>query len=212
MENDLLRFDKKKTLVFIDCETLNLCLNFCQNLPWQVAMIKTVGGVKIDERDFLIKWDTNLKISEDARRITRYPEELIKTTGKKFTDVFDTIRDWLDSSDYIVGHNILGFDIYLIKEMYKLSGYPSDHLVHKFLDTNCLAKGIKFNIPKMAKESLVEYQYKMLHTSKKGVKTNLTALGKDYSIEHDYDNLHNAIIDLELNIKVWNKLKFQIDI
>ena len=71
METDLLRFDKTKTLVFIDCETLNLCLNFCQNLPWQIAMLKTVGGKVTDSRDFLIKWDTKLKISEDARRITR---------------------------------------------------------------------------------------------------------------------------------------------
>ncbi len=191
---------------------MNLCLNFCQNLPWQIAMLHTVGGKKVDERDFLIKWETNLKISDDARRITRYPEQLIQTTGKKFDDIFDTVRDWLDSADYIVGHNILGFDLYLIKEMYLLKGLRSNHLVDKILDTNCLAKGIKYGIPKLQKESLVEYQYKLLHTYKKGIKTNLTALGKDYNIDHDYDNLHNAIIDLELNLKVWNKIKFQVEI
>ena len=136
MENELLRFDKSKRLVFIDCETLNLCLNFCQNLPWQIAMLDTVGGKKIDERDFLIKWDTNLKISEDARRITRYPEELIQTTGKKFNDVFDTVRNWLDNSDYIVGHNILGFDLYLIKEMYLLNGLRAVSYTHLTLPTN----------------------------------------------------------------------------
>jgi hypothetical protein len=212
MENELLRFDKSKKLVFIDCETLNLCLNFCQNLPWQIAMLSTVGGKKVDERDFLVKWDTNLKISEDARRITRYPEELIRTTGKKFDDVFSTVRDWLECSDYIVGHNILGFDLYLIKEMYLLKGMRASHLVNKILDTNCLAKGIKYGIPKMPKESLVEYQYKLLHTYRKGIKTNLTSLGKDYNIEHDYENLHNAIVDLELNLKVWNKIKFQVEI
>jgi DNA polymerase III epsilon subunit-like protein len=175
-------------------------------------MLDTVGGKKIDERDFLIKWDTNLKISEDARRITRYPEGLIQTTGKKFDDVFDTIRDWLDSCDYIVGHNILGFDFYLIKEMYLLKGLRANHLVNKILDTNCLAKGIKYGIPKMSKETLIEYQYKLLHTYRKGIKTNLTALGKDYNIDHDYDNLHNAIVDLDLNLKVWNKIKFQVEI
>ena len=103
MENELLRFDKSKKLVFIDCETLNLCLNFCQNLPWQIGMLSTIGGKKVDERDFLIKWDTSLKISEEARIKTRYPEELIRTTGKKFDDVFDTISDWLDNSDYKIG-------------------------------------------------------------------------------------------------------------
>ena len=212
MENELLRFDKSKKIVFIDCETLNLCLNFCQNLPWQVAMLYTIGGKKVDERDLLIKWDTNLKISEDARRITRYPEELIRSTGKKFDDVFGTISDWLDNSDYIVGHNILGFDVYLIKEMYLLKNRNIKHLVNKFIDTNCLAKGIKYGISKMPKESLIEYQYKLSHTYKKGIKTNLTALGKDYSIDHDYENLHNAIVDLDLNLKVWNKIKFQVEI
>lgn len=212
MENELLRFDKEKTYVFIDCETLNLCLNFCQNLPWQVAMIKAVAGKKTDERDFLIKWDTNLKISEDAKRITRYPEELVKTTGKKFDDVFPTIEEWLETSDYILGHNILGFDTYLIKEMYLLKNKRIHHLMNKMIDTNCLAKGIKYGIKKMPKESWVEYQYKLSHTYRKGIKTSLSSLGKDYNIEHDYDNLHNAIVDLELNLKVWNKIKFQIDI
>ena len=96
--------------------------------------------------------------------------------------------------------------------MYLLKGLKVNHLVNKILDTNCLAKGIKYGIPKMPKESLLEYQYKLLHTYRKGIKTNLTALGKDYSIEHDYDNLHNAIVDLELNLKVWNKIKFQVEI
>ncbi len=212
MENELLRFDKVKTFVFIDCETLNLCLNFCQNLPWQVAMIKVVGGKKVDERDILIKWETNLKISEDARRITRYPEDLVITTGKKFDDVFDEISSWLDNCDHIIGHNILGFDTYLIKEMYLLKNKRIEHLVNKIIDTNCIAKGIKYGIKKMPKESWIEYQYKLLHTYRKGIKTNLASLGKDYNIEHDYDNLHNAIVDLDLNLKVWNKLKFQIDI
>lgn len=212
MSEELMRFDKTKSLVFIDCETLNLCLNFCQNLPWQVAMIKTVGGRKTDERDFLIKWDTELKISEEAKRITNYPEAKILSHGKKFEDVFPEIEDWLESSDYILGHNTLQFDIYLIKEMYALKGKKMNHLVHKFIDTNCLAKGIKYGIQKMENEPLIEYQYKLSHTRRKGIKTNLQALGKDYSIEHDYDNLHNAIVDLELNLKVWNKIKFQIDI
>ena len=96
--------------------------------------------------------------------------------------------------------------------MYLLKGLRANHLVNKILDTNCLAKGIKYGIPKMPKETPIEYQYKLLHTYRKGIKTNLTALGKDYNIDHDYDNLHNAIVDLDLNLKVWNKIKFQVEI
>ena len=212
MENELLRFDKKSTFVFIDCETLNLCLNFCQNLPWQVSMIKAVGGKKVDEKDLFIKWDTKLKISEDAKRITRYSQDKVDRLGKTFDQVFPIIENWLDSCDYLMGHNILGFDIYLIKEMYLLKGERIDHLVEKIIDTNCIAKGVKFPVEKMPNEDLIDYQYKLLHTRRRGVKTNQTALGKEYKIEHDYERLHDAIVDLELNLKIWNKLKFQIDI
>lgn len=212
MDNELLRFDNKSTFVFIDCETFNLCLNFCQNLPWQVSMIKSVAGKKVDEQDLFIKWDTNLKISKEAKKITRYDQKKVDRLSKSFDDVFPIISDWLDSCDYIVGHNVLGFDLYLIKEMYLLKGRRIDHLVDKVIDTNCIAKGVKFPIPKMRNESLIDYQYKLLHTRKKGVKTNQLALGKDYKIEHDYDKLHDAIVDLELNLKIWNKLKFQADI
>ncbi len=62
MREHLLRFDKEKTYVLIDCETFNLCLNSSYNLPWQIAMIKAVNGKKIAEKDFYIKWDTDLKI------------------------------------------------------------------------------------------------------------------------------------------------------
>jgi len=51
MDEDFLRFDKEKEYVFIDCETLNLCLNSCHNLPWQIAMIKAVGDKKIAEKN-----------------------------------------------------------------------------------------------------------------------------------------------------------------
>jgi hypothetical protein len=37
-------------------------------------------------------------------------------------------------------------------------------------------------------------------------------MGKYYNIKHDYDKLHNALVDLELNLKVWNKLKWEIDL
>ena len=46
MSDLLLRYDKEKEYVFIDCETFNLCLNSCHNLPWQVSMIKAKGDKK----------------------------------------------------------------------------------------------------------------------------------------------------------------------
>ena len=61
-----------------------------------------------------------------------------------------------------------------------LKGLRANHLVDKILDTNCLAKGIKYGIPKMPKESLIEYQYKLLHTYKKGIKDMPQITPNDY--------------------------------
>lgn len=212
MDEHLLRYDKKKTLVFVDCETFNLCLNFCHNLPWQIAMIKVKGDQKIDEKNFYLKWQTDLKISQDAARITRYDHKKVQKEGYDPKEIFPTIKDWLDHADYIIGHNTIGFDIYLIKEYYKSMGCNWHHLVNKFIDTNAIARGIKYGISYSPKESLIEYQYKIYHTRKKNIKSSLTALGKENGIEHDYDRLHDAINDLDLNIKVWNKLKWQIEV
>lgn len=212
MDEDFLRFDKGKEYVFIDCETLNLCLNSCHNLPWQIAMIKVAGDKKIAEKDFHIKWDTDLEISADAARITRFSPKTLEEKGLTPEEVFPTIEDWLDNCDHIVGHNILGFDIYLIKDYYKYMGKPYKHLVNKIIDTNSIAKGIKCGAHYKNNESLIEYQYKMTHTRRKGVKTNLTFLGKEFEIKHDYEKLHDALVDLDLNLKVWNKLKWQIEL
>ena len=212
MDEHLLRFDKEKTIVFIDCETLNLCLNKCHNLPWQISMIKVKGDKKIADKDFYIKWDTGLKISEDAARITRYSQTKMDRKGIPPEEAFPTIQDWLDNSDIIVGHNVLGFDIYLIKDFYEIHGADWKPLVSKFIDTNCLAKGVKIGPEYRQGDDLMAWQYRMLHTRKKGVRTNLTALGKEYDIEHNYDKLHDALVDLELNIKIWNKLKWQVEI
>lgn len=212
MDEHLLRYDKKKVLTFIDCETFNLCLNFCHNLPWQIAMIKAIGDKKIDEKNFYLKWDTELKISQDAARITRYDHKKVQKEGCDPKEIFPTIKDWLDHSDYIIGHNIIGFDIYLIKEYYKSMGRDWKHLIGKLIDTNIIARGIKYGIPYNPKEDLIEYQYKIYHTKKKNIKSSLTILGKENGIEHDYDKLHDAINDLDLNLKVWNKLKWQLEV
>tara|TARA_R100000808_G_C2147827_1_gene155857 strand:- start:2587 stop:3114 length:528 start_codon:yes stop_codon:yes gene_type:complete len=175
-------------------------------------MIKVKGGKKVAEKDIYIKWDTDLKISEGAARITRYSQKTVDSLGIAPEEAFPTIEDWLDNADYIVGHNIIGFDVYLIKDYYKLLGKSSEHLYPKMIDTSAIARGVKMGIPFKNGDSLAEYQYIAYHRKQKGIKTNMTSLGKEFDIDHDYANLHNALIDLGLNVKIWEKLKWQIDL
>jgi DNA polymerase III epsilon subunit-like protein len=218
MDEHLLRFKKDKTLLFIDCETFNLCLNSVGNLPWQVGMIRTTSGFNTNIKkkwDLHIKWDTNLEIGEEAARITRFNPAKFESLAISPEKAFEDIERELDSCDYIVGHNILGFDIYLLKDYYNYMGKDYKHLMPKIIDTNSIAKGIKMDVSYQANgdpNGLLLHQYKMVHKRKRGVKTNLTALGKEFDIEHDYDNLHDAVVDLELNIKVWDKLKYMVDV
>jgi DNA polymerase III epsilon subunit-like protein len=211
MDNKLLRFNNKKNLVLIDFETENLCLHGEENLPWQAAMIKSVDGKATDRKNFYVKWHRELKVSKEAARITRFSLADYKKKALPIEDIFPTLKDWLNNADYILGHNILGFDIYLIRYIYSYMGEDYMPLMHKIIDTNCVAKGIKFGIFYKPEEDFLEYQYKIMHTRRKGVRTNLAYLGKEFKIEHDSDNLHDALVDLELNLKVWNQLKYQIE-
>jgi len=212
MDDHLLRFNKTDEFVFIDVETFNLCLNIENNLPWQISMLKVKGNDIVNHKDMLVKWETDLKISADAARITRHDPNKVQKLGISPEEAFEQMYDWLCSAHKIVGHNIFGFDIYLIRGLCKKFNKPWKQFVNKIIDTNCIAKGIKFGELPTKDENITEYQYRMCNVFRKGVKTSLSALGKEFSISHDYERLHDALVDLELNLKVWNKLKFMIDL
>ena len=220
MDNHLIRFQKKKFL-FMDFETFNVCLSDKFNLPWQVAtiLIETIesdkGQIKSKElgrQDLYLKWDTDLKISKEAKRITKYSDKKFKERCIPEEEAFQTVYDLVEKSDYLVGHNFLGFDIYLLRNWYRKHGKNYDKLPHKTLDTFAMAKSAALSHRYKNNEcSLLDFQMKMINIRKKGLRTSLGALGKSNNIEHNYANLHDALVDLELNIKVWDKLKYQID-
>ena len=212
MDEHLLRFKEDTEYVFIDLETENLCLNREQNLPWQIGMIKVKGNKKVAEKDIYVSWERDLNVGKEAARITRFSPTQYKKRAIPYDEIFPTMDDWLSNSDYIAGHNILGFDIYLIKEYYGIMGKEYKQLLPKVIDTMCLARGIKSGNYYKQGEDLLIYQYKMLHERVKGMRTNLISLGKEYEIKHDYARLHDAIVDLELNLKVWNKMKWMVEL
>jgi len=80
------------------------------------------------------------------------------------------------------------------------------------IDTLALARAIKLNISIPENTDISLFNYKILNKKSKNLKTRLELLGKEYGIDHDYDNLHDALCDLELNIKVWDKIKWMINI
>ena len=220
MDEHLIWFHKKKFL-FLDFETFNLALHDSVNLPWQVAtiLIETkenengrLGNNETSRHDLHLKWNTDLKIGKGARQITGYTETAFRQKCIPEEEGFQTIYKQVEECDYLVGHNVLGFDIFLLRNWYRKHGKEYSHLPYKVIDTLSIARSINLEYSYKGNEmSLLDFQMKMLSIRKKGMRTSLGALGKANGIEHNYDKLHDALIDLELNLKVWDKLKYQID-
>lgn len=210
---ELLRFDKEKEFVWLDFETESLCLYFEKNLPWQIGMLKTRGDEIVDSYKAYIKWDRPPNVSKGAALITKFDPLNIEKFGIDYREVVQKTVDWTSKCLFLAGQNILAFDLYFLNGFYKIAGKSSINLAEKIIDTHALAKGIKMGITfDPRKSSLLEYQYQMIHTIAKGVKTNLTTLGHEYNVEHNYDGLHDALSDIQLNFKIWNKIKYQVDI
>ena len=151
MDSHLIRFQEKKFL-FLDFETFNLNLNNEFNLPWQVAtlLIETVkdssGNIKNavrDRQDLYIKWDTNLKIGEGARRITGYSETKFKSRCIPQEEAFKKIYNLCEECDYIVGHNVLFVSYFVsiclaILVIFLFKKYEADiKIMNKDIAINC---------------------------------------------------------------------------
>jgi DNA polymerase III epsilon subunit-like protein len=217
MDGHLLRFDKNVTYALIDLETFNLNLSFVQNRPWQVGVLKVKGETVVESHDLRInlRWPDapHLKIGEGAAMVTRFNEEYHNRFARPAEEVFQTFWPILKEADYIIMHNGLKFDLYLLRDYAKYVGEDWKFITPKVIDTKSIAQGIKMGIKFNPKnETFMEYQYKMANIYAHGVKTRLEILGKEFGIEHDYEHLHDAIVDLQLNLKVWNKLKTQIEL
>lgn len=213
MEENWLRFKKDAKLAFCDVETFNLALNFQINRPWQVAALKVVGETIVETADVMVKWDDcKFRIGRGAAAITKFNQTYFDSRAITPDEAFPQFWPILKWADHIIMHNGIRFDIYLLKGYAEYMGEDWSFLMDKIIDTKAIAQGIKLNRPfNPADDNWFEYQYRMANDFTKGIKTNLSALGREFGIEHDYDNLHNAVVDLQLNLKVWNKLKYQLE-
>jgi DNA polymerase III epsilon subunit-like protein len=214
MEENWLRFNKQAKIAFIDVETFNLALNFQINRPWQIAVLKVLGDDVIEEVDVMIKWDDcKFKIGAGAAAVTKFNQADFDRKAILPDTAFSQIWEPLKWADHIIMHNGLRFDMYLLKGYAEFMGEDWSFLLNKIIDTKAVAQGIKLGRPYQPSNDIwLEYQYRMAADHTKGIKTNLTTLGKEFGIAHDYENLHNAICDLHLNLKVWNRLKFQLEL
>lgn len=213
MNENLLRFKKDQKFLVFDYETCNLNLSSLENKPWQIGFILLKGSKVINKYDLLIGWD-DLNISSDAARITNFSKSKYEKEKKDASYCLDLFDKYLyDESYLVVGHNILGFDIFMHNIHRKLCGKPTDYsYIDRVIDTNCLARAIKNDIHYNDSINLISWQYKLLNYRKRGVKTNLKQLCKDYSIDFNDSMLHDALYDVEKTSEVLQKMLWQLEI
>ena len=213
MIEKLARFDRnQKTMVF-DFETCNLNLTSASNKPWQLAFEIYEGNKLIESNDYHIFWE-DLELSEGARRVTGFNDAKYKKLAKPAKDILDHFEKYLYDDSYLkVGHNILGFDIYIHNIYRKLLDLPTDYsYLNRCVDTLCLAKAIHKEIDVNDSDDLLAWQFKLNSFYERGMRLNLAACCKTYDVDFDPSKLHDALYDIKKNYEVFRKMIWNVKI
>ena len=212
MNNDLLRFRNNLNLLIFDYETCNLNLCSSDNKPWQLAFIAVENGKIKEKCDYRLRWE-DLNVAPEAARITGFNKSKHDKLAQDPQIALDHFEKYLYDDTYIkVGHNILGFDVYIHSIHRRLLQLDPDYsYINNLLDTACLAKAIKKDIP-FKNGDLLGWQYKLNNLIERGLKVNLQQCCKDYSIDLDPSLLHDALYDIEKNYEVFKKMLWKVDI
>jgi DNA polymerase III epsilon subunit-like protein len=213
MKEGLLRFDKKQKYVVFDFETCNLNLVSKDNKPWQLAFLVYEGDKLIESNDYYIYW-ADLKMSEGARKVTGFKDEVYRKKAIAANKVLDHFEKYLYDDSYIkLGHNIFGFDIYIHNIFRKLLGKKTDYsYLNKCIDTLSIAKAIAKDIKMNKEDDLLSWQFKLNSIYERGLRLNLGACCKQYEVELDSSKLHDALYDIQKNYQVFKKMLWKIEL
>lgn len=213
MKEHLLRFKKDQPYVFFDFETCGLNLGSLRNKPWQLAFLVVENERIIERANYWLKWD-NLNVSPGAAKVTGW-------TAQKYADMAVDpeapllhFESYLYNKKYIkVGHNILGFDVYM-HGIYRrlLNKSPDYSYLGNLIDTLCLSRALNNDISLQKSDCLLHWQYKMLSLRKAKGKNRLIDLCRQFKIPFDTKKLHDALYDIEKNYEVFQKLLWAIEV
>jgi len=185
------------------------------NKPWQLAFIATEGNKIIEQKDYWLRWE-GLNVSPEAAKITGFSKTKYNKKAIDPKKALDHLETYLYDDDYIkVGHNLLGFDVYMHNLHRKLIN-PKAKLDHSYLfklvDTLCLAKAAKKQIKFNKEDNFLAWQYRLSNLIERGLRCNLKQCCKDYDIKFDSTKLHDALYDIKVNYEVFKKMIWDIEI
>lgn len=209
----MLRYNKNQKYICFDFETCNLNLLSPDNKPWQLSYIIAEGNKVLKERDCYIYWP-DLKLSEEARVITRFDDAKYSRLAKDPRAILEEFESYLYDEDYIIiGQNLLGFDVYIHGIYRKLLNIKPDFsYIGRIYDTNCIAKAIKKNMQPVDKKEFIGWQYQLNDFRERNMRTSIKAQLKQYKIDFDENKLHDSIYDVQMNFKIFLKQIWQIEV
>ena len=210
----MLRYDKNQKYICFDFETCDLNLLSSHNKPWQLSYIIDNGQKIISQHDCYIYWK-DLKLSEEARKITKFNDEKYKSLAKDPKKILIDFEKYLYDENYIIiGQNLLGFDVYIHNIYRKLLGFDSDFsYINRIYDTNCVAKAIKKDMaPPSNKKDFIYWEYRLNDFRQKNMRTSIKAQLKQYKIDFDENKLHDSLYDVQMNFKIFQKQIWHIEV
>ena len=213
MNENLLRFKKDQNYLFFDFETCCLNLGSLDNKPWQLGFIVINKGKIVKKKDYWIHWD-DLKMSDTAAKMTGWTQVMYDKKAEDAKKILAEFEHYLYDESYInVGHNILGFDIYIHGIFRRCLGKNPDYsYIKRSIDTLCLAKAIKNEIKFSQNDNFFNWQYRLNNMIDRKSKKKLMDLCKDYDISIDESKLHDAMYDIEQNYEVFKKMLWEVNI
>lgn len=213
MRKNLLRFNKQQKYVFFDFETCGLNLGSLRNKPWQLAFIVIHDGQVVEQCDYWLKWK-DIKVSEGAAKVTGWTQKKYDEKAVDPIKPIEHFEKYLYDPEYIkVGHNILGFDVYMHGICRRLIGKDPDYTyLNQLIDTLPISRAVQENISLQSDDNLIQWQYKILSLKKSKSKNKLIDLCKKYDIPFNPQKLHDALYDINKNYEVFKKLIWNIEI
>ena len=213
MKENLLRFKNNQNYLFFDFETCCLNLGSTDNKPWQLGFMVINNGKIVKKKDYWIRW-SDLKMSEAAAKMTGWTQVMYDKKAEDAKMILAEFEHYLYDESYInVGHNILGFDIYIHGIFRRCLGKQPDYsYISRSIDTLCLAKAIKNEIKISKNDNFFNWQYRLNNMIDRKTKKKLIDLCKDYNITIDASKLQDAMYDIEQNYEVFKKMLWEVEI
>ncbi len=209
MNNDekLFRFIGKTNLKYIclDAETESLSGYFSR--PWQISWLVVENERVVEEFD-LFPLISDLKVSQGAAAVTGFNFEEYKSKATDALEVCNKLDQYLYNEEYkIVGQNLLGFDVYQLRNFRRYCGKKEDYsFIHRIYDTMSIGKAIQLGIPfPTEQEDITPWMYRLINYRKKGLKSNLEFQCKMLDIPYNKELAHQANFDIKMTMEIFKK-------